>query len=38
MKTRVLEVKEKGKAGLLSDPRPENSWCGDGLSEDCSNR
>jgi len=31
MKIRVLEVKEKGKVDLLSDPKPESSWCKDGV-------
>ena len=31
MKINVLEVKEKGKVVLLSDPRPESSWCMDGV-------
>jgi len=31
MKINVLEVKETGKAVLLSDPKPENSWCKDGV-------
>lgn len=31
MKIRVIEVKENGKVVLLSDPRPESSWCKDGV-------
>jgi len=31
MKISVIEIKEKGKAVLLSDPRPERNWCEDGV-------
>lgn len=31
MKLRVIEVRESGKVDLLSNPKPDRSWCKDGV-------
>jgi hypothetical protein len=31
MKLRVIELRESGKVDLLSNPKPDRSWCKDGV-------